>query len=175
MTVVSGASGSGGGVVVLNVQPNTGGSRSGTATIAGQTFSVTEGGGACGALDVTSEVTVYLGGFTPEPYAFTIYDQTVRLTNTSGIPIPGPVYLVTLGEPSHNPPGQNSSLVYVEPLTTCFSAQGDYLVPTAAVPAGTNWLPGQVVSGTLEWVVDTPFPGYPYPYTVKVLSGLPSH
>ena len=43
VTVHSGASGSGGGVVVLTVAPNTGGPRSGTATIAGQTFTVNEG------------------------------------------------------------------------------------------------------------------------------------
>ena len=42
ITVTSGASGTGGGTVTLGVAPNTGDSRTGTVTIAGQTFTVSQ-------------------------------------------------------------------------------------------------------------------------------------
>ena len=45
ITVASGASGSGNGTVHLNVEANTGGTRSATATIAGRTFSISQTGG----------------------------------------------------------------------------------------------------------------------------------
>jgi hypothetical protein len=171
MTVTSGASGSGGGVVVLNVASNTGGARSGTATIAGLTFSVTEGAGACGALDVTSQVQVFPGGFTWIPPTPTLYEQNITLRNSSGTVISGPVYLVLIGQPT-----LNSSLATFPPppggLTTCFDPQGDYLVAVAAVSAGEDWLPGQIISGGLTWVIDV---GAAAPYTYKVLSGTPSH
>jgi hypothetical protein len=47
ITVTSGASGSGGGTVGYSVASNSGQSRSGTVTIAGITFTVTQGGTAC--------------------------------------------------------------------------------------------------------------------------------
>ena len=52
ITVTSGGSGSGNGAVVVDAAPNSGGARSGTVTIAGKVFTVTEGAGVCGALDV---------------------------------------------------------------------------------------------------------------------------
>ena len=55
LTINSGTSGAGTAAVVLHAAPNAGGARSGTATIAGQTFTATQGGGACGALDVTGQ------------------------------------------------------------------------------------------------------------------------
>ena len=45
ITVTSGGSGSGNGTVSLTVQPNTGAERTGTVTIAGQTFTVTQASG----------------------------------------------------------------------------------------------------------------------------------
>jgi hypothetical protein len=178
LAVKSGAAGSGGGVVVLNVASNTGGPRSGSATIAGKTFTVTQGAGACGALDVTSEATVDLGGLTfVTNVGGLYYDQTLAVRNISGAPIPGPIYLVTLGEPTHNPVNFNTGLVSPPGLTTCFDPQGDYLVPLAGVPVGGFWLPGQVISaetlgGGLAWLIDA-FAAGPS-FTTKVLSGTPS-
>ena len=61
LTVTSGATGTGNGSVSFSAAPNTGASRTGTLTIAGQTFTVTQGGGtqpAC-SFDVRpSEVDV---------------------------------------------------------------------------------------------------------------------
>ena len=86
----SGSSGSGGGVVVLNVAANTGGPRSGTATIAGQTFTVNQGGGACGALDVTSKVRPYKSGITwIGPFSWEYVRDGSAVTNTSGAVVPG--------------------------------------------------------------------------------------
>jgi photosystem II stability/assembly factor-like uncharacterized protein len=174
--VTSGASGLGGGVVVLSVASNTGGPRSGTATIAGQTFSLTQGGGACGALDVTSQVTVGRGGYTPVGSPFPIgVEQNVILFNPpapfgGGTVIHGPVYLVLLGEPTHSPLGDDPSLATGSPLTltTCFSTQGDYLV---TVSPG-DLAPGQTVSADFLWVSGI-FASEPS-YTYKVLSGTPS-
>jgi hypothetical protein len=160
----------------LNVASNTGGSRSGTATIAGLTFTITQGAGACGALDVTSQVTVSLGGYT----WLTIdqYEQNLVLRNTSGSIInpsiiPGPVYLVLLGVPTHHPliDNDNTSLATGAPLalTTCFSTQGDYLVTVSL--GDLAW--GQTVSEEFLWLTG-PLAGGPAGYTYKVLSGTPS-
>jgi regulation of enolase protein 1 (concanavalin A-like superfamily) len=48
ITVTGGASGSGNGTVSLNVAANTGGSRSGTVTIAGQTLTIEQAAASCG-------------------------------------------------------------------------------------------------------------------------------
>jgi len=48
ITVASGASGTGPGTVRLNIAANTGGARTGTATIAAQTFTVTQPAAPCG-------------------------------------------------------------------------------------------------------------------------------
>jgi M6 family metalloprotease-like protein len=47
ISITSGASGSGNGTVGYSVQANTGGARSGTLTIAGQTFTVSQSGASC--------------------------------------------------------------------------------------------------------------------------------
>jgi hypothetical protein len=54
ITLSSGASGSGNGAVVLKVEPTTGPARSGTLTIAGQTFTVNQGQGCSFALSAGS-------------------------------------------------------------------------------------------------------------------------
>src|SRR5262249_14986453 len=63
LSVASGASGSGTASVSIHVASNTGGARTGTVTIAGQTFAVSQGGGACGALDVTAGTSLLPGGY----------------------------------------------------------------------------------------------------------------
>jgi hypothetical protein len=168
ITVKSGASGSGGGVVVLSVAPNTGGQRSGTATIAGQTFTVNQGGGACGALDITSKVQAFKSGVTWVGPSSWEYAQTVGVKNTSGAVIAGPVYFVTVGLPSSE---QLPYTTYLYPpglATTCFSANGDYLIP---ITYG-SMSPGQSLSVQLGWSITQ---NVPVNYATKILSGTPSH
>jgi hypothetical protein len=165
LTVKSGASGSGGGVVVLNVAANTGGSRSGTATIAGQTFSVTQGAGACGALDVTSQVAVSGSGLTLIPFSTYLFSQS--LTVGSGSTPGAPLYLVLLGMPNHRAYPNGAFLLGNQLITKCFSVQGDYLLP---VPASSQ--SGQRVGIPLVWATQSL--GVPIQYTIKVLKGEPS-
>jgi uncharacterized protein (TIGR03437 family) len=54
ITITGGASGSGGGAVNYNVAANTGAARSGTLTIAGQTYTVTQSAGTTGGLTITT-------------------------------------------------------------------------------------------------------------------------
>jgi hypothetical protein len=62
ITVTSGASGSGNGTVSFSVAANSGIERSGTITIAGQTFTVNQAGGCVYALSVTSTNVPATGG-----------------------------------------------------------------------------------------------------------------
>jgi photosystem II stability/assembly factor-like uncharacterized protein len=176
ITVTSRASGSGTAAVVMNVAPNTGGPRSGTATIANQTYTVTEGAGACGAVDVSTEVHVSQGPFILFDVGFgeAIFTQTVSVTNTSSSAIQGPISLVTIGMPTHqfltDPFFINSFLEVTPPgttFTTCFTTAGDYLIPLSTGNLG----PGQTANlGTLTWVQGPPGLGY----FTRVLSGTPS-
>ena len=172
LTVTAGATGSGTGAVTLHAAVNTGGPRSGTATIAGQTFSVTQGGGSCGALDVTLQMPVVIGGLTWIPPTSTLYGEQITLRNASTSVIHGPVYLALIGEPTHIQPDPNgwfnTALVSQPPLTYCFSVQGDYLQP---VWSG-NLQAGQTVSVYLTWVRDI-FAASPS-FTYRVLSGQPT-
>jgi hypothetical protein len=177
ITVTSGALGSGTSAVVMHVSPNTGGQRSGTAVIAGQIYTITQGAGACGAVDVSTEVSASEGVFNLFSVGFgtSLFTQTVSVTNTSSSVIPGPVYLVTVGMPTHEFPTDpffyNSGLAVNPPgtkSTTCFTAAGDYLIPLSTGNLG----PGQIVNlGTLTWIEGSPGLGY----FTKVLSGTPAH
>ncbi len=62
IAVSSGANGSGSAAVSLTVAPNTGAPRTGTATIAGQMFSVTQEGACTFSLSRTSQLVSFLGG-----------------------------------------------------------------------------------------------------------------
>jgi hypothetical protein len=170
VTITSGASGSGGKVVVLNIAPNSGAARSGSATIAGQTFSINQGAGACGALDVSSQVFVTESALVPDFLSFTNFSQTITVKNTSASVIHGPVYVVLLGEPSHYPPVpslHNSFLLGSQAVTTCFSSGGDYLLLVSG-----DLSPGQTTGYGLAWYKET-FGAIAY--STKVLSGTPSH
>jgi hypothetical protein len=169
--VLSGASGSGGGTVLLSVGAVTV-ARSGTVTIAGQTFTVNQGNqgvGACGAQDVTSQVSVSRSGLTPgefgggSPYWY----QNLSVKNTSGAPIAGPVHLVFLGVPNHlaSPYGDS---VNFNSLTTCYSAKGD-----ADLVISSGLQPGQTQSVSVTFFADSISASIQY--TSKVLSGTPSH
>ena len=83
--------------MTLQADPNAGGLRSGTVTIAGKTFAASQSASACGAADVSSQVSVTRGAFTSN-FIGTNYIQQVRLTN-QGPAILGPVYLVVDGLP----------------------------------------------------------------------------
>ena len=61
ITVASGASGTGNGTVQLNFEANSGGNRSGTATIAGRTFTINQSSGCSFAINPTAQ-TVPAGG-----------------------------------------------------------------------------------------------------------------
>jgi uncharacterized protein (TIGR03437 family) len=54
VTITGGASGSGGGAVAYTVAANTGAARSGTLTIAGQTYTVTQSAGTTSGLSITT-------------------------------------------------------------------------------------------------------------------------
>jgi hypothetical protein len=63
ITVDSGASGTGNGTVVLKVDATSGGSRTGTVSIAGQTFTVTQAAQSCSyAIDPTTQSLAAIGG-----------------------------------------------------------------------------------------------------------------
>ena len=62
LTIASGASGSGNGTVAYSAAATTGGSRSGTLTIGGQTFTVTQGSGCSVAISPASANVAAAGG-----------------------------------------------------------------------------------------------------------------
>jgi Beta-propeller repeat/Putative binding domain, N-terminal len=163
VTVHSGASGSGSGVVVLTVAPNADGPRSGTATIAGQTFTVNQGAGACGAVDETSALS---SGFSPggfQPEGVNLFYQKITITNRTGAAISGPLNYVLVGLPS-----SGTGTTGAWPFTYCFSTTGNPIVPIA--PGGLA--AGQSVTFSLDFV--KPPSGGPLSYTPKILSGNPS-
>ncbi|MCC6586718.1 MAG: SBBP repeat-containing protein [Bryobacterales bacterium] len=171
ITITSGSSGSGGAIVTLNVQANTGAERSGIATLAGQAFTVVQSASFCGALDVSSKVQVVRGflRLLSSPFATRIYQQDVTVKNTSSTRIAGPVYVALLGLPTHYHSTIQDSGLLTPPkgttLTKCVTPEGDHLVPF-----GTELVPGQSVSLTLTFVDG----GYGLYYSSKVLSGNPS-
>jgi hypothetical protein len=165
LSVTSGASGSGNGAVVLQAAANSGGSRSGTVTIAGQTFSATQGAGACGALDVTSQMGVFQGGLGWVPP--NLYPQRITVRNNSGSVIRGPVFLVLIGEPTWYGFPFDSFLLGGGSTTSCFSSPGDYLVLVSG-----DMQAGQTVEIPLVWITQT-FGSVRY--SIKVLSGTPTH
>ena len=170
LSVTSGASGAGNGAVTVHIAANTGGARSGTVTIAGQTFSVTQaapGATACGAFDVTSQVAI-----TDTSHSHWIppneYSGSIVVRNNSGAVIHGPVYVVLVGEPTHYGFPNDSFLLGSQLETTCFTSQGDYLLPVSF----GDLQPGQTgVYGT-GWITQT---FGRISYSIKVLSGTPSH
>jgi YVTN family beta-propeller protein len=169
LTVLSGASGSGNGSVTLHAAPNSGSALTGTATIAGQTFSVTQaapGASACGALDVSLQTQVQRSQLTPRPWS-NLYSESITVRNTSGSVIRGPLFLVLIGEPTHYGYPNDSGLMGSQLITTCFSSQGDYLLPFSG-----DLQPGQAAGLPLVFFTQS-FTAW-IRYTTKVLSGQPS-
>ena len=73
LTITSGASSNGSSSVGYNVAPNTGSARTGTLTIAGQTFTLTQGNGCAYTLTATSQSFSSNGGL-----------STVQVTTSNG-------------------------------------------------------------------------------------------
>jgi len=91
ITITSGASGSGNGTVNFTVAANTGSARTGTLTIAGQTFTLTQGAACSYSISPTSESIVASGGAgapvavsTATGCAWTATSNAAWITITSG-------------------------------------------------------------------------------------------
>jgi hypothetical protein len=162
LTILS-ATGAGAGGVRFRVAPNTGTSRVGHLTIGGQVFTVTQQAGACGAIDVTSDVRVQQNGLTPVFTSTNMFSTSFRVTNTSAAAIRGPILAVLVGLPN-----AQASLVGNQGRTTCFSAAGDYLVLLTAGDLARNANTGY------QFIIARQTATAPMGYTVRVLSGIPS-
>ena len=169
ITIASGASGSGNGAVTLAIASNGGSQRSGTATIAGQTFTVSQGAGACGAINVGNAAQGPLLFFSVG-FGVTYYNQEISFTNSSATTLRGPLYVVLGGLPTHHgisPP--DSALATLPPgttLTTCFTPGGDYLVPISG-----DLAPGQSAPPLGLLLLDY---GWGLNHGATVLSGKPT-
>jgi DNA-binding beta-propeller fold protein YncE len=168
LSVASSASGSGNATVTIHAASNTGGARTGTVTIAGRTFTVTQGGGACGALDVTAKTAVTLGGLTLLQFTSFIYSGTITVRNNSDVTLHPPLYVVLVGLPNHlaDPYGVGSNIAL---QTTCFTPAGDYmyLLSTGDLPPG-----GSISFSPLFYTLSL-FGNISY--HPRVLSGTPTH
>lgn len=126
LQVTSGQSGAGNGIVSLSVSPNSGATRTLTATIAGQTVSVQQNGSSlvCGAVDVSSSVTINQVSFTsgwPGLYFGIGSDaETISVKNNTGSTLQNlflvlhniPVYPIPATSPEYSlviPASQNTS------------------------------------------------------------------
>jgi len=175
--VTAGSSGSGTGATTIQADPNAGGLRSGSITIAGNPFSVSQSASACGASDVSSQVSVsrgsILAGFTGGYYA-----ETVTLKNQGATSVAGPIYLVMDGLPTTRSQcgtflgqAQTCSVTQASMLTHCQSPSGSDMVLFA--PNGLA--PGQQASESLTFLPG-PAGGASPPnwYTTRVFSGTPN-
>jgi hypothetical protein len=168
ITLATGSSGSGGGLVSLDVAPNSGGPRSGTVSIAGQTFTVSQTGWACGAVDITAQMGVVMESAPTYIYPSSYeYSGKISVINNSGASMPGPVYLVLLGLPNWQNFPYGNGLLGSQELTTCFSSHGDYLIPVAG-----RMQAGQRVDIPLLFFTQS-LGGNPN-FSPKVLEGMPS-
>jgi hypothetical protein len=170
LTIVSGASGKGSGAVVVRAAPNPAEARTGTVTIAGQTFSASQGAGVCGAVDVTSRVIASRGGLSWIPWTSYLFQSTFTVRNTSGSAIPGPVYVVFQGLPYHANYPDDAGLWGSQALTYCYRSVGDYLI--LILTPGGLLAPGQSVK--LPLVYRTQRRTTLINFTRKVVSGKPS-
>ena len=157
ITINSGSTGSGNGTVNYTVAPNTGTSqRTGTLTIAGQTFTVTQAGtGGSGTTEVLSTddgtaeggfvsiggVTngiIYVNRLTPSTYPVTL--QTIRIFFWKFSDQPSPTgaqirLLAFAGSPGTNRPLNNPSLLFTQMVT----------IPT--IPASGGFIDFPITNG----------------------------
>ena len=166
-------SGSGNGAVTIAFDANTGPTRSVRFNISGKTFRLTQAGSTCGAEDVTSQVSMFQGGFF---LGFLGHDylQEVTITNTSNASISGPLFLLFEGLPRLN----STSCPYgctVTPssLSTCNSPSGTAYV--AISPSGLNR--GASMRATFTFLPGITIPGSPlekFSYSPRVIRGAPN-
>ncbi len=169
--IVSSATGSGTGGVEVQVAANGGAPRSGTLSVAGQAFSLSQAAGACGAADVSDKVTVTQGAMVLFSVVNSLYSRRITLANATNQAISGPIYLVLDGLPKSGPPGcaNGCTLVPAPPVTHCQSPSvlGSYLVLWS--PSGLG--PGQSIAAGLTFFGS---PTSLLQYTTRVLSGTPN-
>jgi hypothetical protein len=179
VTIASGSSsGSGNGSVSFTIAANAGTPRTGTLTIAGQTYTVTQSASACGATDVSNKISVsrdaFLAGFLDNSWT-----ETVTLSNNTGQTIAGPVYLVMDGLPRTG--GTCTEIGVTNPtcnvtsaslVTFCQSPNGSDLVMFSSGPMTS----GQSIKNNLSFLpgpsVGTLATGFNY--TFRVFSGTPT-
>jgi hypothetical protein len=171
LTITSGGAGTGNGSVYMQASANTGGARTGTVTIAGQTLTVQQSAAAqnaCGATDVTSKVVpIGLGQPNPEPYFPNTYTQAITIVNRSSSILQAPLWLVLVGAPNHQPSPFDLSFNHLaDRQTTCFDPAG-----SGMFLLNGSLSPGHSVTITPVFFVDT---SASLSYTPKLLSGTPS-
>jgi len=168
--VVSNSSGSGTASVYIHAAANLGGARTGAVTIAGQTLTVQQSApvqSACGAIDVTSMVTISRGPITWDGFP-NEYTQDITIKNVSGSTLQAPLWLVLVGVPNHQPSPFDTSFNHpADRQTACFDPNGSGMF---SIPGGLS--PGQHVTITPVFFVDI---AASLSYTPKLLSGTPSH
>jgi hypothetical protein len=174
--VIAGSSGSGNGTVVIQADSDAGSFRSGFITIAGEPFAVSQSASACGATDVSSQVSVARGPILSE-FIGGYYHETVTLRNNGTTNVSGPIYLVLDGLPLTSSSRCGSFLgqaqtcgVTLASLTYCQSPTGSDMV---LFSHGLG--PGQAIGGDLTFVPGIAGgaqpPGW---YTTRVFSGTPN-
>ena len=142
ITVTSGATGTGGGAVQLSIAANTAGDRTGTATIAGRTFTVTQSGGCTFAVNPETLTPAAAGGATGVDItaaagcAWTATTATPWITITSGASGSGNGRTNFTVAANSGPPRTGTLLVAGRTVTVNQSSGCTYSLsaPSASVP-----------------------------------------
>ena len=92
----------------------------------------------------------------------------IVVRNKSSSVIRGPVYVVLIGEPTHFGYPYDSLLLGSQPITTCVTPLGDYLLPISG-----DLMPGASAGYATAWMTQSSLGRISY--SVKVISGTPSH
>lgn len=169
LTVTLGGAGTGNASVYIQASANTGGARTGTVTIAGQTLTVQQSAqsapaqNACGAMDVTAQVNISHGQLRPDFISPNIWYLDITLTARPGAVPSAPAWLVLRGVPNHQPSpfDVTDNATYT---TTCFD-KGSGMFPIGTLQQGPVQL-------TVTFYVGNA--AYPPPYNPIVLSGTPT-
>ena len=161
LTVTSGASGTGNGTVQIEAQANTGGPRTGTATIAGQTFTVSQAGGCSYAIAPTSQNAPSGGGplapvsvTTDASCAWTAASAVPWLTVTSGASGTGSGSVQIEAQANTGAPRSGSVTIAGQPFTVNQAGGCTYAInPTASsAAAGAGAVAVAVTAGdTCGW------------------------
>lgn len=171
LTITSSTTGTGSASVYIQAAPNSVGARTGTVSIAGQTLTVHQSApvqNACGATDVTSAVApISLGQRVALLYSPNVYSQDIIIINRTSSALSGPLWLVLVGVPNHQPSPFDVGFYHpADGQTTCFDPAGSgmFLI-SGGLPSG------QQVRIIPNFFVDI---GATLSYTPKLLSGTPS-